>query len=76
MADNPNPNPSTDPPQEPSPEQQTAAFWSGSKDHITKIMDEWFDNKVKSMRETSSSRTGRTTLPGILSDIMFGPKKD
>lgn len=75
MADNPNP-PAPEPSPEPTPEQQTAAFWASSKEHLSGIMDEWFDKKVKDMRATSPSRTGRTTLPGILADIMFGPKKD
>lgn len=77
MAETSNPSPpASDPPPEPTPEQQTEKFWATSKPHLTSIMDTWFDEKIKSLRQTSSSRTGRTTLPGILADIMFGADRD
>lgn len=44
---------------------------------MTKIMDEWFDNKIKTMRESrQTSRTGRASLPQIVADMFFGPPKD
>jgi hypothetical protein len=39
-------------------------------------MDSWFDKKVEKYRGTSTTRTGRTTLPGIMANMIFGPDKE
>ena len=71
-------DPKTDPtPPEPKPEptaeEQEAAYWTRFEEKL----DNWFDKRVEKMRATASSRTGRTNLPSILSDLVFGPiKKD
>ena len=73
MPDNP-PEPTPAPPKpEPTAEEQEAAYWTRFEEKL----DNWFDKRVEKMRATASSRTGRTNLPGILSDLVFGPvKKD
>lgn len=73
MATDPKPtDPPADPPKEPTPEEAENAFW----DKFENRLDGWFDKKVEKYRSTSPTRMGRTTLPGILADIVFGPPKD
>jgi len=60
------------PPSEPTPEQIEDKFWEKFEGHL----DTWFDRKVEKYRTTSSSRTGRTTLPTIMADLIFGPPKE
>ena len=60
------------PPAEPTPEEVETAYWNKMTEHL----DKWFDAKVEKYRSTSPTRMGRTTLPGILADIVFGPEKD
>jgi hypothetical protein len=62
----------TDPPKEPTTEEAEKAYW----DKLTAHLDSWFDGKVEKYRTTSPTRMGRTTLPGILADLVFGPPKD
>lgn len=64
--------PSTEPPAEPTPEQTEAAFWQKFEANL----DTWFDKKVEKYRGTSPARMGRSTLPGMLADLVFGPPKD
>lgn len=71
MPDNQDPK-TQDPPKEPTPEEAEEAFWS----KFDARLNNWFDNKVKEYRGTSAARTGRSTLPGIMADIVFGAKKD
>jgi hypothetical protein len=66
------PTPPADPPKERTPEEVEAAYW----EKLTGHLDSWFDAKVEKYRGTSPTRMGRTTLPGILADIVFGPPKD
>lgn len=55
---------------------QAEAFWGEHKTRTRGILDEWFEDKKKELREMGTSRTGgRTTLPGLLANIMFGPEK-
>lgn len=66
--------PSSPPSTEPSPED---AFW----DKLDARLDAFVDRKIKSFRDknpTSTSRggAGRTTLPSILADVIFGKAKD
>ena len=72
MADNQDPpknndggNSGTDP----NPEE---SFWKKFDERI----DAAIDRKVADYRKkagTGTSRSGRTTLPGILADLVFGP---
>jgi hypothetical protein len=65
-------NQSQDPPKEPTAEEQEEIFWTKFENRL----DGWFDKKVTKYRETATSRTGRTTLPGIMANLIFGPEKD
>jgi len=71
----------------PNPEEAEKAFW----EKFTGTLDSWFDNKMKTLEDGRSknppkgdppppgtSRTGgsRTTLSGIIADLVFGPEKD
>jgi hypothetical protein len=72
------PDPQTPPPPDPT-EDAEKAFW----EKFTGTMDSWWDNKMKSYQDqrppntTGTSRTGgkRTTLPGLIADMVFGPEK-
>lgn len=70
MADSKDPTP--DPTPDPSPEDQEKLYW----EKLTSHLDTWFDGKVKQYQKTGQSRTGRTTLPGLFADMIFGPQKD
>jgi len=59
-------------PGEPTPEEQEAKFWATFESK----MDGWFDRKVEMYRSTATSRTGRTTLPEIMANMIFGPLKE
>lgn len=73
MPDKQDPTPPTPPePPEPTPEQLEAAFM----DRLFGRMDTWFDEKIKSYRGTAGGRMGRTTLPEIVANAIFGPPKD
>lgn len=62
-----------EPPDEPEgPDETEAKFWETFENHL----DTWFDKKVEKYRSTSTARTGRTTLPEIMANLVFGPKKD
>lgn len=59
--------------QEPDPQSEAEdAFWK----RLHTEMDTWFDEKIKTMREQGQSRVGRTTLPSIFADFMFGKQQD
>lgn len=71
MTDSPNPDPSQGDKSggDPNPEE---SFWKKFDERI----DAAIDRKVDAYRKkagTGNSRTGRTTLPGILADLVFGP---
>lgn len=81
MADSPNSSPQgqTPNPESTSPEgsEKTAEqLESEFLDRMMGRMDTWFDNKVKSFRTNSTSRNGRTSLPSVLADIVFGKPKE
>lgn len=56
---------------EPTPEQAEAKYWETFEGRL----DAWFDKRIEKMRTTAPSRMGRTSLPSILADLMFGPEK-
>lgn len=59
-------------PKEPTPEEQEEAFWSKFETRL----DGWFDKKVEKYRTNATTRgTGRSTLPGIMANLIFGPEK-
>ena len=63
-------------PEDTDPAVDEEAFWSKHKEHMTGILDEWFEKKKGELRQAGTSRSGgRTTLPGMLANIMFGPEK-
>lgn len=70
----PDPTPPTppEPPKEPTAEELEAKFWTTFESK----MDGWFDRKVEKYRGTATSRTGRTTLPEIMANMIFGPPKE
>lgn len=59
------------------PAKDEEAFWAKHKEHTVGILDEWFEKKKDELRKAGTSRTGsgRTTLPGILANFMYGPEK-
>lgn len=62
---------------EPGPDDSEKAFW----EKFTANLDAWWDNKMKTYRESKpagTSRTGgkRATLPDVIADFVFGPPKD
>jgi len=69
------PNPPAPEPEK-TPEQAEAEFWGKHKEHTLGVLDEWFEKKKTELQSRSTGRTGRTTLPGLLADIMFGPAKE
>lgn len=75
MADpaaDPKQNPPADPSKtDPEPPDAEKAFWGKFDDRL----DAWFERKLKDVRGTGDQRTGgRTTLSGVLADLMFGKK--
>jgi hypothetical protein len=52
-----------------------AHFWEEHKNRTLAVLDEWLEKKQKEAPTGSSRGTGRTTLPGILADILFPEKK-
>lgn len=71
MADDPktDPTPTPDPPAEPDAAE---SYWKEFESRL----DGWFDKKVKTLRDQQgpgTSRTGRSTFPKILADLMGGP---
>lgn len=66
----------TDPPADPGPEDQEKAYWDKFGAEFDNRLNAWFDKKREEFRGPSTSRSGgRTTLPGILADLIFGPEK-
>jgi hypothetical protein len=61
-----------DPPAEPTADELEAKFWNT----FEAKMDSWFERKIEKYRGTATSRTGRTTLPEIMANMVFGPPKD
>lgn len=58
---------------EPTGEDAEKHFWEVHAEKTRGILDKWFEDKKT---ELSKSRgPGRTTLPGILADLVFGPDK-
>lgn len=68
----------TDPPEETAPESnpEEDAFWTRLDERIKTGVGAAIDGKLKEFRENSNSRTGRNTLPGFISDFMFGKATD
>lgn len=72
MADNPDPKGQQNPQGDPPGDETEEAFWK----RLHSEMDTWFDDKIKTMREQGQGRVGRTTLPSVLADFMFGKATD
>lgn len=61
-----------DPPKDPDDETEKA-FWSKLGKLIDDRVDAGIGRAIEKYRVTGSSRNGgRTTLPGIMADLMFG----
>lgn len=72
MAETTDPAPQGDPPKD----EGANAFWGEHEKRTRGILDAWFEDKKKEFREQGTSRTGgRTTLPKIIAEMMFGPEK-
>ena len=68
--------PTPDPSAEKTPEQVEEEFWAKHKTATVGILDEWFEKKKEELRTVGTSRSGgRTSLPGIIANIMFGEPK-
>jgi hypothetical protein len=51
-------------------------FWKKLSDTIDERIDAGIDRGLKKYRPTGSQRTeGRTTIPGVIADIVFGKQK-
>jgi hypothetical protein len=58
---------------DPSPED---GFWKKLADTIDERIDAGIERGLKKHRPTGSQRTeGRTTIPGVIADIMFGKQR-
>lgn len=75
MTDKTDPDPQQKTPEELESEKREEGFWKSFEAHL----DSWFDNKVKTVREsgTGDSRMGgRRTLPKIIDEFLsYGSKK-
>jgi hypothetical protein len=69
MPDKQDPEPTPTP--DPNPDELEAKYWATFESKL----NGWFDGKIKELRDTSTSRTGRTTLPGFMANLIFGPEK-
>jgi hypothetical protein len=63
--------PAGDPPQEPIETDQEKGFWSKFDEHIGGAIDKKLD-EIRD-RSRSGQRTGRTTFPKMLADLVWGP---
>lgn len=71
MADKQTDPPETDPPQnDPEPDQE--AFWTRFKDETAKVVDARLADRDKKRSASRRSDAKRTTLPGVIADLMFG----
>lgn len=75
-------DPQTDPQQQQqSPEPSSnddpeKGFWERLDKVVEAAADRVVEKRLKSARDNGTQRgTGRTTLPKMLADIMFGPEK-
>lgn len=62
-------------PAEPTDEEKAEKhYWDEHEKRTRGVLDKWFEEK---RTELSKSRTGggRTTLPKIFADLVFGPEK-
>ena len=67
------PDPKTDPTPEPTEDEREAKFWTTLDEHI----DGRLNAMIEKHRTTSGTRSsGRTTIPGLFADMIFGPAKD
>lgn len=67
-----NQNPPNQNPPAPEPSPDEVKFW----DKLSKTVDEAIEKKIEKYRGTGNSRTGgRTTLPDMIANLMFGPAK-
>lgn len=64
-----------DPPAEETPAEEKA-FWDKLDEKIQTGVGAAIESKLKEFRESSNSRTGRSTLPGFVADFMFGKATD
>jgi hypothetical protein len=65
--------PQTDPPQsDPDPEPDQEAFWKRFQSETAKVVDARLAERDKKRVESRRSDAKRTTLPGVIADIMFG----
>lgn len=67
-------------PESPEPDAAAAeaAYWKKMGETIDASVTKVVDEKLKSFlkgREGSRSEKGRTTIPGLLADFMYGPTK-
>lgn len=69
-ANPPTPDPTTS--TEPNPDDQEKAYWEKFEGKL----DVWFDKKIEKYRTTGTTRTGgRTTLPEIFANMIFGKQE-
>lgn len=74
MADK-TPDPTPDP--TPNPDEVEAKYWATFEEKLGGKLDTWFEGKMDEIRKTTTSRTGgRTTIPGLFANLIFGPEKD
>lgn len=69
MANDP---PKTDPPADPPADDAEASFWAKFDEKLNAGIGAAIDKKLSEFRENSNSRTGRSTVPGLIADFMFG----
>lgn len=71
MANEPQ-TPPANPPAEPNADDQEAKFWKSFDERVNGLLDGWLDRTIEKHKTTSPSRMGRTSLPSIFYDAIFG----
>jgi hypothetical protein len=50
-------------------------FWDEFDKRVKGHLNQFFEDKKAELTRPSAGRNGRTSLPGALANIMFGPEK-
>lgn len=67
----PTPEPQSQDPTPVNPEDAEKAYWEKFEGKL----DTWFDKKIEKYRTTGTARMGKTTLPEIVANFVFGKQE-
>jgi len=68
---NPTPPPTPEP-ATPDTTAEEAKYW----DTLESRLDSWFDKKIEKYRTTGTARMGKTTLPELIANFVFGKQEE